>query len=63
MSINKEPLNELQRLGLDEDPIMPWCRKVDAAYAEFVADVEAGNIPDLTIEEFMEIERQCGVKR
>ena len=49
--------------NLDEDLIMPWCRKVDAAYDEFVAEVESGSVPGLTIEEFREIERQCGVKR
>ena len=60
MSINKEPLNELQRLGLDEDPIMPWCRKMDAFYDKFVAEVEAGNIPGITIEIFNEELRKAG---
>ena len=44
----------------DEDPIMPWCRMGNEFHTKFVTIVTAGEIPDLTIEEFNEELRKAG---
>ena len=51
-----EKINEL----VEEDPIMPWCREVAENYENFMREVEAGNIPGLTIEMVREVEKELG---